>query len=187
MTKKNSQLNAQELQLIERLREHPELMERFQSILEISANADGPVKRADEVEGLLIEKMRRLGNTTMGSWEASAEKRLRQQLEQKDASATDRKKTLTWWCVFGLIRVADRVWRTSQKQYLRLLPEAIGVTARGRSLRLERVLTDFGCEHSFIHAADRVREHYGFEISASAVREATFKHAQRAQDMLEQQ
>ena len=97
------------------------------------------------------------------------------------------KKPLTWWCVFGLLRVADRVWRTSQKQYLRLLPEAIGVTARGRSLRLERVLTDFGCEHSFIHAADRVREHYGFEISASAVREATFKHAQRAQDMLEQQ
>jgi hypothetical protein len=54
-------INAQELRLIERLREHPELMERFHSILEISANADGPVKRADGVEGLLIEEMRRLG------------------------------------------------------------------------------------------------------------------------------
>ena len=92
MTKKNSQLNAQELQLIERLREHPELMERFQSILEISANAEGPVKSADEVEGLLIEEMRRLGNTTMGSWAASAEKRLGEQFEQQDASATERKK-----------------------------------------------------------------------------------------------
>lgn len=97
------------------------------------------------------------------------------------------KKTLTWWCVFGLISVTDRVWRTSQKNYLRLLPEAIGVTARGRSLRLERVLTDFGCEHSFLHAAARVREHYGFDINASAVREATLKHARRAQDILEQQ
>jgi hypothetical protein len=86
-----------------------------------------------------------------------------------------------------LVSVADRVWRTSQKKYLRLLPETIGVSARGRSRRLERVLTDFGCEHSFIHAAARVREHYGFEINASAVREATFKHAQRAQDILEQQ
>ena len=68
MTKNNSQsttLSAQELQLIERLREHPELMERFQSILEISANAEGPEKSADEVEGLLIEEMRRLGNATM--------------------------------------------------------------------------------------------------------------------------
>jgi len=95
MTKKNNvlgTLSAQELQLIERLREHPDLMERFQSILEISANADGPVKSADEVEGLLIEEMRRLGNTTMGDWATSAEKRLADQLEQKDASARARKK-----------------------------------------------------------------------------------------------
>jgi hypothetical protein len=92
MTKKNSQLSAQELQLIQRLREHPDLMERFQSILEISANTEGPLKRADEIEALLIEEMRRLGNTTMGSWAASAEKRLAEQLEQKDTSARARKK-----------------------------------------------------------------------------------------------
>lgn len=78
--------------MLARLREHPELMERFQSILEISANADGPVKSADEVEGLLIEEMRRLGNVTMGDWATSAEKRLAGQLEQKDASARARKK-----------------------------------------------------------------------------------------------
>jgi len=40
MTKKNSHLNAQEEQLIERLRQHPELMERFQNILEISASTE---------------------------------------------------------------------------------------------------------------------------------------------------
>src|SRR5438046_5389356 len=54
-------------------------------------------------------------------------------------------------------------------------------------MRLERVLTDFGCEHSFLHAAARVREHYGFEIIASAVRESTLKHAQRAHQVLEKQ
>jgi hypothetical protein len=85
-------LSAPELQMIERLREHPKLMERFQSILEISANADGPVKSADEVEGLLIEEMRRLGNATMGDWATSAEKRLADQLGQKDVSARARKK-----------------------------------------------------------------------------------------------
>ena len=92
MTKKKSPLSAQEEQLIERLRDHPELMERFQSILEISANTDGPIKSADEVEGLLIEEMRRLGNTTMGDWAASAEKRLADQLKHKDASSGVRKK-----------------------------------------------------------------------------------------------
>ena len=174
--------------MIERMRLHPELMERFQSILEISANAEGPIKSADEVEGLLIEEMRRLGNATMGDWASSAEKRLAAQLEQKDATARARKKkTLRWWCVFGVVSVVERVWRTREKRYLRLLPEGIGVSPRGRSIRLERVLTDFGCEHSFGSAAARVLEHYGFEIGSSAVREATLTHAQRAAKKLEQQ
>lgn len=81
----------------------------------------------------------------------------------------------------------ERVWRTTEKKYLRLLPEAIGVSPRGRSLRLERVLTDFGCEHSFAHAAARVKEHYGFAIGVSAVREATLAHAQRARQKLAEQ
>lgn len=92
-----------------------------------------------------------------------------------------------WWCVFGAVKVAERVWRTEQQKYLRLLAEAIGVTPRGRSKRLERVLSDFGCEHSFRHAAARVVEHYGFEISVSAVREATLHHAGRAQQILEKE
>lgn len=81
--------------------------------------------------------------------------------------------------------MSERVWQTKAKSYQRLLPEAIGVSPRGRSRRLDRVLTDFGCEHSFEHAAARVLEHYGFEISASAVREATLEHAQRAEQILQ--
>jgi hypothetical protein len=86
-----SNLSPQELQLIEQLREHPELMERFETILGISSN-EGPLKSADEVEGLLIEEMRRLGNTTLESWAARAEKRLAEQLKEKDESARARKK-----------------------------------------------------------------------------------------------
>jgi hypothetical protein len=80
--------------------------------------------------------------------------------------------------------VEERVWRTRQTKYVRLLPEAIGVTARGRSKRLNRALTDFGCEHSFGHAATRVREHYGFDINSSAVRNATLESAQKAEQLL---
>ena len=85
------------------------------------------------------------------------------------------------------MHVTERVWQTAQKKYVRLLPEAIGVTSRGRSRRLERVLTDFGCEHSFKHAAARVLEHYGFEIGASAVREATLENAHRAEQILQKE
>jgi len=89
--------------------------------------------------------------------------------------------------VFGLVSVTERVWRTQQKNYLRLLPEAIGVSPRGRSQRLDRVLTDFGIEHSFQHAAARVLEHYGFEINISAVRQATLHHASRAEQLLQKE
>lgn len=87
-----SQLSTEELQLIERLRQHPELMERFQSILEITASGEGPLKRADELEELLIQQMRRLGNTAMASWASRAEKTLGGQLQGKDSSAGVRKK-----------------------------------------------------------------------------------------------
>ena len=92
MKNKHSKLSPTELQLIEQLREHPELMERFRSILEISGSADGRVKRADEIEELLIQEMRRLGHATMESWASRAERTLAEQLKQKDPSAGVRKK-----------------------------------------------------------------------------------------------
>ena len=89
--------------------------------------------------------------------------------------------------MFGEVRITERVWQTQEHKYLRLLPESIGVRPRGYSKRLQRVLTDFGSEHSFRHAAGRVLEHYGFEISATAVRNATLRNAQRAAQILEKQ
>jgi hypothetical protein len=83
--------------------------------------------------------------------------------------------------------VQERIWSTATKPYVRLLPAGIGVKPRGRSKRFERVLTDFGCEHSFGQAAERVLEHYGFEINTSAVRQTTLAHAQRASRKLEEQ
>ena len=85
-------LNASELQLIERLRKHPELFERVRNILEITASAEGPLKKADEIETLLIEEMRRLGQATMENWASRAEQNLADQLKQKDTSASVRKK-----------------------------------------------------------------------------------------------
>ena len=85
-------LSDSELQLIEQLRKHPELLERVRSILEITGSAEGTVKKADEIEALLIEEMRRLGQTTMQSWAGKAEQTLGAELKQKDASASVRKK-----------------------------------------------------------------------------------------------
>ena len=63
-----NQFTQPEAQLIEQLRQHPAMMIRIQSIMEIARNAEGPLKTADEVEELLIQEMRQLGNVTLSQW-----------------------------------------------------------------------------------------------------------------------
>jgi hypothetical protein len=87
--------------------------------------------------------------------------------------------------VFGRVEVEEWIWRNARASYQRFFAPRIGVRARGCSRRLERVLTDFGAEHSFAKANQRVAEHYGFRLNASLVREVTLRHAERAKARLE--
>jgi len=87
--------------------------------------------------------------------------------------------------VFGRIEVEEWIWRTPQVSYLRVLAPRLGVRPRGSSQRLERAVTDLGCEDSFAKANERLREHYGFRLNATAIREITLRHARRAQGQLE--
>lgn len=50
------------------------------------------------------------------------------------------------------------------------------IKSREYSKGLQRVLVDFGSEESFERAAERVKEHYGIEVSVSAVRNQTEQH-----------
>jgi len=85
-------LSQSELNLIRRLRKQPKMMERVQRILEIANSSEGPLKTADEIEELLLEEMRRLGNDTMTEWATQAEKRVGQELQQQDPTVLKRKK-----------------------------------------------------------------------------------------------
>ena len=87
-----NQLSQPETRLIEQLRQHPEMMERVQSILEIARNAEGPLKSADEVEERLIEEMRRLGHATLSHWATQAEERVSAELKSQDPTVLSRKK-----------------------------------------------------------------------------------------------
>jgi Uncharacterised protein family (UPF0236) len=53
------------------------------------------------------------------------------------------------------------------------------VRNRAYSQRLQRVLVDFGAEHSFAKAAERVREHYSIEVPVEAIRQHTLRHGRR--------
>ena len=87
-----NEFSQSEVQLIEQLRQHPEMLARVQSILERTRNANGPLKTADEVEGLLIQELRQLGNTSMTEWATQAEARVSNELQDLDATVRSRKK-----------------------------------------------------------------------------------------------
>jgi hypothetical protein len=86
------QLSPAEMKLVEQLRQHPQMMARFQEILALASNEDGPLKTADEIEELLIKAMRQLGNETMGQWASQAEERVSRELKEQDPTVLARKK-----------------------------------------------------------------------------------------------
>jgi inosine/xanthosine triphosphate pyrophosphatase family protein len=95
MLKKKSAFHPftdEEKQLIEQLREQPDLLARFQSILGLTRNEGAALKTADEVEGLLIEEMRRLGHAGMSQWAIGAEEHAGRAFKQQEPQARSRKK-----------------------------------------------------------------------------------------------
>lgn len=59
---------------------------------------------------------------------------------------------------------------------MRPFARAARVSCRGYSFGLQRVVTDFGADVSFGRVPEKVREHYGIEVSASTVRAITEGH-----------
>ena len=83
---------SREKRLLEKLRSRPELLERFEAILELTQSEDGPLRTADEVEELLVEEVRGLGNRAMQDWAGGAEARAAHELRQVVSGARLRKK-----------------------------------------------------------------------------------------------
>ena len=86
------EFTPQEIQLIQRLRQQPEMLARLQGILDLAHAGDGSLKTADEVEALLIQALRQLGSTTMQQWATQAEARVSTELQAQDAAVRGLKK-----------------------------------------------------------------------------------------------
>lgn len=87
--KKATKLSAQEQRLIEKMRQQPEMTERVEAIFN-TAYSSG--KTADEIEEMLIDGIRQLGQTTMQSWAIRTEHKLAEEFKKKDRSASAAKK-----------------------------------------------------------------------------------------------
>lgn len=91
-TQAAAEIQSDEARFLERLRQHPELQARFQSILDLAHGADGPIQTADAVEEQVIVALRQLGHATLNHWAARAEERLAAETKATDDTVRSRKK-----------------------------------------------------------------------------------------------
>jgi hypothetical protein len=81
--------------------------------------------------------------------------------------------------------VSEQLYRlTSSRRQLRPFSQRAGVQCRGCSRPLQRAFVDFAADISFARATEKLREHYGVELSTSTIRVISQAHGER---LLEQQ
>jgi len=87
--------------------------------------------------------------------------------------------------IFGVMELSSPyLWRKGEGS--KPLIDDLEITHHGRTETVNRALTDFGIEHSFVEASKRFEEHYAFKISSSAVDRVTKGSALGCQAYLEQ-
>ena len=69
--------------LEERLREHPQLRERFEQMLDLVENAEGDCVLADEAELRVLEQVRGLGRELLQDWAEIGQQRVEQAWDQR--------------------------------------------------------------------------------------------------------
>ena len=94
-----------------------------------------------------------------------------------------------WWLsTFGRVETQVPYLRCTKDHHNQQpFQELTGLKCRGKSLALQRALTDFGAEKSFAQASRQLWEHYGVELHPSSVRAVVKKQAQRAEALVSSQ
>lgn len=77
-----------------RLRDHPELRERLERLLDITENAAGDVEKAAEAERRVVEELRQMGNEVLHSWARRQEQKKEEEFNRKPGVNRKVKKTL---------------------------------------------------------------------------------------------
>jgi len=176
---KSTPFSAPRRPLEQRLAHRPEVLARMHQIADTLDQSAGDDCTADQAEARVSEQVHQLAGEVLGQWahEANAHTQAQVPTQHPSAIRHGKKKRLKWQTTFGWVTVEETQWRLGRRgPLLRPFCERAGVRPRGRSRRLQRALVDFGAEESFARAAERVREHYGLDVSAEAVRQHTLRH-----------
>ena len=81
--------------LEERLRRHPALRARLESLLDMVEDESGQFERADDAEVFLISQLRSLGQEVLQQWATNEHQQLEQHWDNRDGVARKEKKDST--------------------------------------------------------------------------------------------
>lgn len=143
---------------------------------------------SDAFEQQVREFTRQLGLESIHVW---AELKGVQAAEQAAICACGQRRQVhkrkqTWWLTtFGRVATVEPYLSCPGcLSHARPFQRLTGLKCRGKSMSLQRVLTDFGAEKSFGGASQQLWEHYRVKLDRSSVREVVREQAQRAEEFV---
>lgn len=72
--------------LVKRLEKHPQLLDRFEAILNIAENSTGSIEEADHAEMMAIEETRKIGSEMLRVWASNQEIKKHEQALEKNSN-----------------------------------------------------------------------------------------------------
>ena len=82
------------LSFLDRLHNHPQLLARFQSLLDLVDNASGDLVKADEAEQRVIEELRLMGQEALQAWADRKHSRIEAESDSRSDLTRKEKKPL---------------------------------------------------------------------------------------------
>lgn len=171
------------MNLEERLKHHPQLHKRIESLVNIVEDADGDLDKANAAEERIIQELQQMGREAIEYWAKEKEQNLtdnylKNNKDNKNIKIKNKgKKEIHWHTTFGEISIYESRFTEDNKLY-RPFSYSAEVYCRAYSAPLQRRMTDFGADDSFAKAVAKMEEHYGITVPASAMRRITEKHAE---------
>jgi hypothetical protein len=85
-------LELSDAQLLQGLRQHPQIRSRLASLLALVEDSAGDLKRADDAEDRLVQEIRRLGQESLQAWAQGQVQQTEQELRRGGRAHREGKK-----------------------------------------------------------------------------------------------
>lgn len=90
-TNKESE-NVKKKSIEERLKAHPFLKERIESLINIVENSDGNIEKANEAEQRVIKELRQMGNEVLHDWAENQNGKKGKEIKEKNNDINKHRK-----------------------------------------------------------------------------------------------